>query len=343
MGKGKDLEHRIRRRLLENRLNVSFDYFIRNTLDMLGPAESYPTVLGTEVPKSNNAELRTNGFEFVIEWRDRIQDFSYSAKFLLADAVSTITSYYNPQKLLSGAFYEGAQLGEIWGFTTVGLFESDQQAQDPTIDQSYLSPLEWRAGDVHYKDINGDGKVDIGENTVDKPGDQSIIGNSTPRYTFSALISSSWKGFDFNMLWQGVAKRDLALDGSLYWGMVGSKWWNIGLEEHMDYWTEENTDAYWPRPYYTNWEDKNHQTQTRYLQNGAYLRLKSLQFGYTLPVNLTQKVKISNLRIYVSGENLLTFTNLITVFDPELTGGQHGSGTMYPLQKVLSLGLNVTF
>ncbi|MFO7668415.1 MAG: TonB-dependent receptor [Bacteroidales bacterium] len=327
----------------KNKLNVSFDYFIRNTLDMLGPAESYPTVLGTEVPKSNNAELRTQGFEFVIEWRERIQAFSYSAKFLLADYTSTVTKYYNPEKLLSGAFYEGARLNEIWGFRTVGLFESDEQAQDPSYDQSYFSPLLWRAGDVHYEDINGDGKVDIGKNTVDDPGDQTIIGNSTPRYTYGAVIGASWKGIDFSMLWQGVAKRDLALGGSLFWGQVGAKWWNIGLEEHMDYWTEENTDAYWPRPYYENWEDKNHQTQTRYLQNGAYLRLKSLQIGYTLPAQITQRVKISNLRIYASGENLLTFTKLITVFDPELTGGQYGSGTMYPLQKVLSLGLNVTF
>ncbi len=172
-------------------------------------------------------------------------NFSYSAKFMLADAVSTITSYYNPQKLLSGAFYEGAKLGEIWGYTTVGLFESDEQAQDPSHDQSYLSPELWRAGDVNYSDINGDGKINIGTNTVNDPGDKSVIGNSTPRYTFSGVFSTFWKGFDFNMLWQGVAKRDLALDGSLFWGIVGNKWWNIGLQEHMDYWTEENTDAYW--------------------------------------------------------------------------------------------------
>ncbi len=328
---------------LNNRLNFSFDYFIRNTLDMLGDIEQYPIVLGVEVPKSNNASMKTNGFEFVMEWRDRIQDFSYSTKFLVADYTSTITSFYNPEKLLSSAYYEGAQMGDIWGYTTVGLFESDAQAQDPSHDQSYLSPELWRAGDVYYKDINGDKKIDVGKNTVDDPGDKSIIGNSTPRYTFSAMFSSSWKGFDYNMLWQGVAKRDLALNGSLFWGIVGNKWWNIGLQEHMDYWTEENTDAYWPRPYFENWEDKNHQTQTRYLQNGAYLRLKSLQFGYTLPEKLTQKVKISNLRVYAAGENLLTFTKLITVFDPEVTGGYSGSGTLYPLQKTISLGLNVTF
>jgi len=295
------------------------------------------------VPLSNNASLRTTGFEFVMEWRDRIHDFSYSTKFMLADATSTITSYYNPQKLLSGAFYEGAQLGEIWGFTSNELFESDAQAQDPSHDQSYLSPKPWRAGDVNYVDLNGDKKIDIGQNTVDNHGDKSIIGNSTPRYTFSFILTSSWKGFDINMLWQGVAKRDLALNGSLFWGQVGGKWWNIGLQEHKDYWREDNTDAYWPRPYYENWETKNHQTQTRYLQNGAYLRMKSAQIGYTIPSNLTKKVKIENLRLYASGENLLTFTKLITVFDPEATGGRGGSGTMYPLQKIISMGLSVTF
>jgi TonB-linked SusC/RagA family outer membrane protein len=329
---------------LSNRLTLSVDYFIRNTLDMLGPAESYPQVLGTAVPKSNNAELQTKGFELVLEWRDRIQDFSYSAKFMLSDYRTTITKYYNPQRLLSGVFYEGAKEGEIWGYTTVGLFESDEQAQDPNHDQSYLSQKTWQAGDVNYTDINNDNKIDRGMNTVDDPGDLSIIGNSTPRYRISALLNSSWKGFDFNMLWQGVAKRDLALDGPLFWGMLGSKWWNIALEQHMDYWTPDNPDAYWPRPYYENWDPvKNHQTQTRYLQNGAYLRLKSVQLGYTLPGNFSQKFKINNLRVFVSGENLITITKLIDVFDPELTGGVYGSGAQYPLQKVISAGLNATF
>ncbi len=327
---------------LKNRLNFSFDYFIRNTFDMLGPAESYPTVLGTAVPKSNNAALRTKGFEFVAEWRDNIRQFAYSAKFMLSDARSTITSYYNPQKLLSSAFYEGAELGEIWGYTTTGLFESDAQAQDPSHDQSYLSQELWRAGDVNYADLNHDGKIDKGKNTVNDHGDLSIIGNSTPRYAMSLILGSSWKGLDFNMIWQGIGKRDLALDGSLFWGTVGNKWWNIGLQEHADYWTEENTDAYWPRPYFEK-ASKNHQVQTRYLQNGAYLRLKSVQLGYTIPVALTEKVHIKNFRVYVSGENLLTFTKLITIFDPEATGGNYGSGTLYPLQKVLSAGVSVKF
>lgn len=325
---------------LKNRLNFSLDYFVRNTYDMLGPAESLPAVLGTAVPRSNNASLRTKGFELLLGWRDNIKDFAYDVKFMLSDARSVITKYYNPQKLLTGAYYEGAELGEIWGFTSVGLFKSDEEAQ--SIDQSYLSTEPWRAGDVHYADLNNDGKIDIGQNTIDDPGDLSIIGNSTPRYAYSLIVSSSWKGFDFNMLWQGIGKRDLSLDGTLFWGLPGGQWWAVGLEEHMDYWTPENTDAYWPRPYMDKgW--KNHQVQTRYLQNGAYLRLKSLQLGYTVPDRYTRVAFIKNLRIYFSGENLWTRTKLITIFDPEATGGEHGSGTVYPLQKVLSVGLNVTF
>lgn len=336
---------------LKNRLTVSFDYFIRNTFDMLGPAESLPSVLGTTVPRSNNATLRTNGFEFVLGWQDNINDFSYDIKFMVSDATSVITRYYNPQNLLSGevyngvrqVFYNGAHLGDIWGFTTTGLFKSDAEAQ--AADQSYLSGEPWRAGDVQYTDISEDGKIDKGSNTLDDPGDLKVIGNSTPRYSYSLMISSSWKGFDLNMLLQGVAKRDLALDGPLFWGAAGfpdGQWFSVGLKEHMDYWTEENQDAYWPRPYLDKGV-KNHQTQTRYLQNGAYMRLKSVQVGYTLPVKLTKKAYVNNLRVYISGENLLTFTKLITIFDPEATGGNTGSGQMYPLQKLFSTGLSITF
>ncbi len=330
---------------LKNRLNFSFDYFVRNTLDMLGPAESLPAVLGTAVPKRNNATLRTNGFEFVVEWKDGISDFNYNVKFMLSDARSVITDYYNPEKLLSGGFYSGAQLGEIWGYTTTGLFKTDEEAQNPAHDQSYLSVEPWRAGDVEYADLNGDHKIDIGSNTVDDHGDLSIIGNSTPRYAYSFVTAASWKGFDFNMLWQGIGKRDLALGGPLFWGAAGvpdGQWFSVGLKEHMDYWTPENTGAYWPRPYLDKGV-KNHQVQSRYLQNGAYLRLKTLQLGYTLPSLITKKAHIQNLRIYVSGENLLTFTKLMTVFDPEATGGTSGSGQLYPLQKLISTGLSITF
>jgi len=323
---------------LKNRLNLTFDYFIRNTFDMLGPAESLPAVLGTTVPRSNNATLQTKGFEVSLEWKDNISDFSYGARFILSDAVSTVTKYYNPQNLLSAPYYEGMELGDIWGFTTVGLFESNAQAK--SVDQSYFSADVLRAGDVYYKDLNGDGKVNIGTNTVDNPGDKSIIGNSMPRMAYGLSFNAAWKGFDMNMLWQGIGKRDLWLNSPIFWG-AGGIYWFTAYEEHMDYWTEDNPDAYWFRPYMDK-GNKNKQVQTRYLQNGAYIRLKTLQLGYTIPSSVTRKAKIKNLRVYVSGENLLTFTKLMKAFDPEATGGA-SAGYIYPLQKVVSGGLSVTF
>lgn len=324
---------------LMNRLNLSFDYFIRNTYDMLGPAESLPAVLGTTVPRSNNATLRTRGFELSLDWRDHYRDFSYGAKFVLSDAVSTVTRYYNPDKLLSASYYEGMRMGEIWGFTTAGLFESDEQAR--SVDQSYFSADVLRAGDVYYKDINNDRKIDIGRNTVADPGDKSIIGNSTPRFAYSLNLNAGWRGLDLNMIWQGIGKRDLWLNSPIFWG-AGGIYWLTAYEGHMDYWTPENTDAFWPRPYMDH-GNKNKQVQTRYLQTGAFLRLKSLQLGYTIPPKLTKRLYISNLRIYTSGENLLTFTKLFEAFDPEATDGERAHGYIYPLQKVISAGLSITF
>jgi hypothetical protein len=324
---------------LKNRLNLTADFFVRNTFDMLGPAESLPAVLGTSVPRSNNATLRTTGYELSIDWRDNISDFSYGAKIILSDAVSTVTKYLNPQNLLSAPYYEGMKLGEIWGFTTVGLFESDLQAQ--SVNQSYFSADVLRAGDIFYKDMNGDNKIDIGANTVDDPGDKSIIGNSTPRLAYSLALNAAWKGIDLSVLVQGIGKRDLWLDSPIFWG-AGGIYWLTAYEGHMDYWTPDNTDAFWPRPYIDKGR-KNKQVQTRFLQNGAYLRLKSLQLGYTIPSKLTKKIMIQNCRIYASGENLLTFTKLFEAFDPEATGGVRANGYIYPLQKTLSGGISITF
>jgi TonB-linked SusC/RagA family outer membrane protein len=324
---------------LKNRLTVSFDYFIRNTYDMLGPAESYPSTLGTVVPQSNNADLRTKGFEFVIGWRDNKGDFQYDVKFMLSDATTKIMKYRNPQNLLSAPYYEGQTLGEIWGYTTVGLFQTDEEAAN--WNQSYITPEAWYAGDVKYADLNGDGKIDKGKNTLEDHGDLSVIGNSMPRYSYSFLANASWKGLSMNMIWQGVGSRDLWLDSPHFWG-VGWIYTSVGFEEHMDFWTKENPDAYYPAPR-MNKSFRNKQVQSRYLQNGAYLRLKSLQLGYTLPASLTKKFFVGNLRVYVVGENLLTFTKLIKIFDPEATGGIYGAGMLYPIQRSLSVGLNITF
>lgn len=324
---------------LKNRLTFSFDYFIRNTYDMLGPAESYPSTLGTSVPQSNNADLRTKGFEFVLGWRDNKGDFQYDAKFMLSDATTKILKYRNPQNLLSAPYYEGQTLGEIWGYTTTGLFQTDGEAA--AWDQSYITPEVWRAGDVKYTDLNGDGKIDKGKNTLEDHGDLSVIGNALPRYSYSFLFNAFWRGISMNMIWQGVGRRDLWLNSPHFWG-AGWIYTSVGFEEHMDFWTKDNTDAYYPAPRMDK-SVRNKQVQSRYLQNGSYLRLKSLQLGYTLPASLTKKFFVGNLRVYVVGENFLTFTKLIAIFDPEATGGIYGAGMLYPIQKSLSVGLSVTF
>jgi hypothetical protein len=306
---------------------------------MLGPAESYPSTLGTPVPQSNNADLRTKGFEFVLGWRDNKGDFQYDAKFMLSDATTKIIKYRNPQNLLSAPYYEGQTLGEIWGYTTIGLFQTDEEAA--SWDQSYITPETWTAGDVKYADLNGDGKINKGKNTLEDHGDLSVIGNALPRYSYSFLFNAFWKGISMNMIWQGVGSRDLWLDSPHFWG-IGWIYTSVGFDEHMDFWTKENPDAYYPAPR-MNKSFRNKQVQSRYLQNGAYLRLKSLQLGYTLPVSLTKKFFVGNLRVYVVGENLLTFTKLISIFDPEATGGIYGAGMLYPIQRSLSVGLNITF
>jgi len=151
--------------------------------------------------------------------------------------------------------------------------------------------------------------------------------------------------FDFNMFWQGIGKRDFSFGTStnVFYGFVGNMWQSSFYREHMDYWTPENTDAYYPRPYMTGEHTKNTRTQTKYLQNAAYARLKNVQLGYTLPSDLTQKISVERVRLYVTGENLVTITGMTKLFDPEALGGGWGSGKIYPLSRLLSMGVNVTF
>ena len=295
------------------RLNTSFDWYRRNTKDMLTAGQALPAVLGTSVPQENAADMKTVGWEVSLEWNDRLSNgFGYHIKGVLSDYQASITKFSNPTKLL-GTHYVGEKLNEIWGYVSNGLFQSDEDAK--AADQSYLSGGSWGAGDVKYEDLNNDGKIDIGKNTLDDSGDRKIIGNSTPRYSYGITAGFDYKGFDFEMFWQGIGKRDYWLGGSQFWGFTDE--WCTPLTSSLDYWTEDNRDAYFPRLHHYGVNGGNHQVSTRYLQNAAYLRLKNVVLGYTIPRSITEKVKISRLRVFVQGENLLTFTPLIDSYDPE--------------------------
>lgn len=342
--------------LLSNRLTGSVEYYIRNTNNMIGNAPELPSILGTAVPVTNNTDLRTKGWELSIGWNDMINDFSYGAKFNLSDARTFITRYpNNPTKSIS-TYIEGHEINEIWGYTTKGLARTDEQMAEhlqslPNGGQDALGS-DWRAGDVMYADVNGDGKISSGSGRLGDTGDITLIGNSTPRFLFGLDLYASWKGFDIRMFFQGVMKRDFWQGSGYLFGANSRGMWNsFGIEEVHDYFRDENTwsvkegyqtanvDAYLPRPLYN---DKNVQTQTGYLQNAAYIRLKNMQIGYTLPKSVVSKIGIQDLRIYFSGENLWTGTSLAKQFDPEtISSGVGGIG--YPLSRTLSCGLNVSF
>lgn len=316
------------------RLNTSFDWYRRNTKDMLTAGQALPAVLGTSVPQENAADMKTVGWEVSLEWNDRLSNgFGYHIKGVLSDYQASITKFSNPTKLL-GTRYVGEKLNEIWGYVSNGLFQIDEDAK--AADQSYLSGGSWGAGDVKYEDLNNDGKIDIGKNTLDDSGDRKIIGNSTPRYSYGITAGFDYKGFDFEMFWQGIGKRDYWLGGSQFWGFTDE--WCTPLTSSLDYWTEDNRDAYFPRLHHYGVNGGNHQVSTRYLQNAAYLRLKNVVLGYTIPRSITEKVKISRLRVFVQGENLLTFTPLIDSYDPETLNNM-----TYPINKKISVGLNLTF
>jgi len=341
---------------LNNRLNASFDYFTRFTTDMVGPATELPAAFGITVPKTNNTDLKTYGFELEVSWKDRLANgLGYGIKVMLSNSTTKITRFPNATgKLATDTYRAGETLGEIWGYSTIGIAKSDAEmnAHLATLTHGGQDALgsNWKAGDIMYQDLNGDGKIDNGANTVSDHGDLKKIGNSAPKLPFGFELTANWKGFDIRAFFQGVAKRDYFQGSYYFWGASsGGIWWSTGLKEQEDYFRADasnplgqNIDSYYPRPIFG--DDKNQQTQTRYLQNAAYIRLKNLQLGYTLPPSITSKVGIQKLRLYLSGENLLTYTKLSKIFDPEtIDGGNSSNGNAYPLSKVISGGISVNF
>ena len=337
--------------MLRNRLNINFDYFIRKTLDMVGPASEVASIYGIGMPASNNTDLRTKGWEIAASWRDKIGQINYNIGFNMADSRSFVDKYPNESKSLS-TYYKDQELGAIWGYVTHGIAKNQSEMDEWIKDNNPSWGSGWGEGDIMFEDLNGDKVINEGANTVDDPGDRKIIGNSTPRFRFGLDLGCEWKGIDFSMFWQGVAKRDLWLDGPMFWGISGGEWQSTGLKEHLDYYRPENTtsvfgpntNAYFPKMYMS--KDMNQKVQTRYLQNGAYARLKNIQLGYTFPTQIINKLHMQKLRVYVSAENVLTITSLPSGFDPETTYSSYSdgnSGKTYPLQTTISFGLNATF
>lgn len=321
----------------KGRLDASFDIFTRDTKDMLMDV-TYPAILGTAAPKENAADLRTKGWELSLTWRDKIKrDWNYDVTLALSDWTAEITKFNNPTGNLN-TYYVGQKLGEIWGFETVGIFQTaDDVAKAPK--QTNIG-ANWRPGDIQYADLNGDGNITLGNNTLANPGDRKIIGNSTPRYTFGINGGISYKNFRLGVFFQGIGKKD-------HWPTSDNWTWffpfNAGHVERYyitDTWREDNRDAYFPAAHISTNDKKNVQVQSRYLQSAAYIRLKNITFSYDLPTGLLKKIGMSRAQIFTTGMNLWEFTKMRKPLDPETI---QSAAIEYPMQRIVTLGANVSF
>lgn len=348
--------------ILKNRLNLTVDGYIRDTLDMLTDGIELPSVFGASVPDMNTANLRTKGYEIALSWRDQFslgsRPIEYSMGFNISNYRSYITKYDNKDKTFAKSYYEGMRIGDIWGFVTDGLFATDEEAQKyaNSVDLSYMVDGltgGWKAGDIKFVDLDGDGEVSIGSNNVNDPGDRKILGNSLPSLSYGFTGSLRAYGFDASVFFQGTGNHYWYPDGHMmsFWGPYSYPYQTFLQKNFMDkVWTEDNTDAYFPRAMaYSTTSGPMSKVNDRYLQNIRYMRLKNLTVGYTIPVNLTKKISVEQARIYFSGENLFYWSPLkkITSYvDPEAAidrSNETYNETFYPWQKTFMFGVDITF
>ncbi len=348
-----------------NRLTFNADFYIRDTRDMLTAGMALPYVYGEDAPKENAADLRTRGYELALSWKDNVElggkPLYYGVTATLGDFVTHITRFDNEKNLLSSNFV-GKRLGDIWGYRTDGLFATDDEAAAyeaaydsfSTVNKGIASQAapynHLMAGDIIYRDLNGDGKINTGDNTLDNPGDREVIGNSLPRYNYALKGDFSWNGLDISIFFQGVGKVDWmpSANCSYFWGPYSyHRPTFIPNDFVQKCWSAEpgadNSKAVFPRMRGRVATSSNLVTSDYYLQNAAYLRLKNLTVGYTLPI---KSRVIEKARIYFSGENLFYISPLTRAskyIDPEVATSSAGDDCAYPYSRTFSLGVDITF
>ncbi|PUZ28687.1 SusC/RagA family protein [Chitinophaga parva] len=354
---------------LNDHLRVNFDRYVRKTTNMFTPGPTLPSVFGAAVPKGNYADLKTQGWELSVNWNNTFnlgnKPFGYNFGVVVSDYTSVITRYNNQQGLIPtlaspNNYYVGMRVGEMWGFVNDGYFtEADLAGKHA--DQSFIrvaAANQLLPGDIRFKDLNGDNKITQGANTTKDPGDQRVIGNTEPRYAFGINGGANWNGFFMNFFFQGIGKRDFwpGADNSLFWGQYNRPYSWMPVDVLNNRWSEENPNAYFPRfRGYTalNSNAELYVQQSKYVQNVAYIRLKNLTLGYTLPHSWTDRAKMKEARLYFTGQNLWTWTpmyrhvrtmdpEVIEGADPELSKGA-GNGMDYPMLKTYTVGMSITF
>jgi TonB-linked SusC/RagA family outer membrane protein len=353
--------------LLNNRLQAIFDWYERQTKGMLGPASEYPASVGASAPLQNVADLRTRGWEFAVNWRDKIGNWGYHAGFNISDYISKITRYKNDAGLFSeyrasGRYYEGMTFGEVWGyrferFYTVEDFKDTQSwgLKEGVTGVKGVSNL--RPGDVMWKNISdrtGQNEINNGADNLSDPGDRSVIANETPRFQYGVTAGVNYKGFDLSVFLQGVGKRDYWFgntdiifpmkgtnntgeNGTIY-GRHVNNYQQVADAAAGNY-TLTNPGAFYPRIYSLPGEAvnlSNRRISDRYMLDASYLRVKNITLSYTFPQRIIAPVLLSSARIFVSAENVFTFSNLPKGVDPErMSWG-------YPFYAVYSFGVHLT-
>jgi len=352
-------------RVLDDALGLTFDWYRRNTSDILTSA-NLPWTLGASAPYENTGAIRTDGWELAIDYHKQFDNgFYFGATASLSDYQTVVTKwttntaipqYSNGSGWWSTSYYkEGMVLGDIWGLTfdrflTADDFNADGtlKASIPDQTQIFKSGYRFAPGDVLYKDLDGDGKISK-QGGTDQEGDYSIIGNGLPRFQYGLNLDFAWKGIDLSMFLQGVGKKDLWAGGNqVIPGFKTGEPFYVGQD---DYWTEDNQDAFYPRPMdYGGGFTGNCQVNDRYMLNMSYLRLKTLTLGYSFPKKWMNAVKIADLRVYFTGENLITFDQVKAAIDPEIavrvvsgSADSRNFGRSYPYTKTLSFGLQIKF
>ena len=335
---------------------VGFDWYQRNTKGMLAPGKALPQSFGTDPPYENSGDLRTRGWELSLEFNKSISNnINIYASAGISDATSVVTKWDNPAKTL-GQFYEGMTIGEIWGLTTDGFFSAADFDSGGTLvsgipHQNLLQKgsFKFGPGDIRYKNLDGNDLISNGSGTVDNPGDLSIIGNNSARYEYNFRLGTQLHGFDVDLFFQGVGKRDFWAASDMVLPFYAR---TDAMYDHMsDFWTLQNPDAYYPNPYPGHdavaltgiTGSNNFARQSKYLLNMAYLRLKNLTIGYTIPARITNKINLSKARIYFSGENLLTVKDKHLPTDPEINQTEAMWGRTFPYQKTISFGVQLNF
>lgn len=343
---------------LNNKINFTGDIYRRETLNMYTAGQQLPEIFGATSPKGNYADMTTTGFEMTLSYRDRLQigekELGFGVKATLADYRSTIDRFNNETGNLND-YYAGKRYGEIWGYTTQGLFSSQEEidgAPKQTLIKSSNSGKIY-PGDIRFADLDGNGVIDYGSNTLDNHGDLSVIGNEEPRYIYGLNLNLDYSNVYFSAFFQGVGKQDwYPSNESIFWGQYNRPYNNLPTWHLDNYWTEDNMGAYFPR--YAGYNTSLKQTtQTRYLQNAAYIRLKNIQLGYSFPQSFVSKLKLQGLRAGLSAENLWTWSPLykrtkdidianIGSSDPDIGTGS-GDGFNYPTMRSVSFNLSINF